>query len=608
MKTYSKEEILAFLKEGKRDFSLFTEEERIKAATFVGNEKMKEELFSFAASQKDLPTVAPTFEQFARYDTDGDRDSFEEDLVSGYYITRHRLTAFFLMVYLYGKDEYLPTLQNTMWAILNEYSWALPAHMFNRSLKRLETDGYTVDLYGSMAAQDLSEILYLLGDKLHPLLVSRVKREIKVRVFDVLYGENPREFWWQKTKCNWASVCGGNVGTAAIYLYDDEEKLAEVVKSVIDTMACFLSGFSDDGVCHEGIGYWTYGFGYFMLFADVLLKRTGGKLDLFEDEKVKKIAAFPTSCLYEGGLSLPFSDAWKFAKVRPGMMNYLALRFPDLKLPSGEMIKNRFEMYSSERQAQDVRDFLWCGKTFDEAVYPPFVAPYPGAEWYIARAENGVTFMAKAGNNAETHNHDDIGNFAVCQHGVPLFWDIGAGIYCKQYLTDTWRYEFVESSSRGHSVPMVNGELQKHGKKKIGDTEIPYAAKNTVVREDGLSCDIAPLYDLDCLDSLVRDLHFDTKSGAFTLSDRYVFTKDGNEVRERFVSILPPVLTDGGAVLEKGGVKITVKNQNGVSPVFSSEKRITTYGKPADGDSVYFTDFLFEADKNLETVFTFTVE
>ncbi len=608
MNTFTKEEIAACLKEGRRDFALFTEEERKYAASFPGNEKMRLELFAFAEAEREKPDITPTFRQFVRFDTDGDRDAFEDDRTSGYFLTRHRLAAFFLMVYLYEKDEYLTPLQDTMWAVLNEYSWALPAHMFGRSLTRLETDGFTVDLYASMAAQDLAEILYLLGEKLHPLLKARVKREIGVRVFDVLYGENPREFWWQKTKCNWAAVCGGNVGAAAMYLCDDEYKLAGVLKSVTDTMACFLRGFSDDGVCHEGIGYWTYGFGYFMMFADVLKKRTGGRIDLLDDPKVKKIAAFPVSCLYEGGLSLPFSDAWKFAKVRPGMMNYLSRRFPDLPLPSGDMIKNRFDNYSSERFALDVRDFLWCGREFSEADYPPFVAPYPGAEWYIARAGSGVTFMAKAGNNAETHNHDDIGNFAVCQHGVPLFWDIGAGIYCKQYLTDTWRYEFVESSSRGHSVPIIGGNLQKHGKKKTEDGEIPYAARDTRVTEDGLSCDIAPVYDLPYLEKCLRELRFDTASGDFALSDTYEFTEDGIEVVERFVSVFPPVLIDGGAVIEKDGVKITVKDEGGNTPVLSEEKRITTYGQPADGAPVYFTDFRYPAQKHFRTVFTFTVE
>ena len=57
-------------------------------------------------------------------------------------------------------------------------------------------------------------------------------------------------------------------------------------------MDYYLQGFGPDGACLEGLGYWNYGFGYFVYYADLLRKRTRGEMDWFRAEKVGRIALF----------------------------------------------------------------------------------------------------------------------------------------------------------------------------------------------------------------------------------------------------------------------------------------------------------------------------
>lgn len=604
MKDMTKDELLRIFTETKRDFSLFTEEEKERARNNGNIAEMKADLFAFAEREKNTLTAAPKFSDFIRFDTDGDRDAFEYDGVTGYFAPRHRMIAFFLMAWLYEKEEYLAPLFDTMWALCNEYSWALPAHMFGKSLTRLETDGYTVDLFGAQTADDLAEILYLLGDKVPPILAMRVRREIRVRTFDALYGEGVRDFWWKRTKCNWAAVCAGSVGIAAMLLEDDPEKLTDLVYPLFDTMKCFLRGYTDEGVCTEGMAYWMYGFGYFMFFSDVLYKRTEGRIDLFDDEKVKNISAFPAATLFGHGLCLPFSDAEGVIHLRRGMMDFVARRYPDLPKVEDEAIQKHIRFDGAERFPDAVRNFIWSGETFPETVVKKGkVYPFAGAAWYIATAETGLTFMAKAGNNDESHNHDDVGHFALCKDGVPLFWDSGCGNYSKQYFGKE-RYEYVECSSRGHSVPIVGGHLQNHGKKKVGERDVPYAAENTVLTAAGIRAEIAPVYDLDFMPSLVRDMSFDVKSGRIRIADTFVFTVPGTEVRERFVSLTKPEKTENGVLLSADGVCVRLADSLGGEVVFSSERCMDVYGEEPKGREIFFTDFIYRAEENFAVTFT----
>ena len=46
----------------------------------------------------------------------------------------------------------------------------------------------------------------------------------------------------------------------------------------------FIGGFTDDGYCSEGMGYWNYGFGHYIMMGLAVRAATKGKLDIFQDE------------------------------------------------------------------------------------------------------------------------------------------------------------------------------------------------------------------------------------------------------------------------------------------------------------------------------------
>ena len=142
-------------------------------------------------------------------------------------------------------------LVSVMKEICSEPTWALPAHMDQNSPEPERE----IDLFAAETAHALSEICYILGDKLPDSIRETVRHELMRRT--ILPFEE-KTFFWEDTDSNWASVCAGSVGITFMYMFP--ERFKNVEKRFLKTMETYLSGFGDDGISPEGLGYWNYGF------------------------------------------------------------------------------------------------------------------------------------------------------------------------------------------------------------------------------------------------------------------------------------------------------------------------------------------------------------
>ena len=285
----TKQQILNLLQSvGKVDLSM-PEEKRLAIPHNPLLKPYLQEITDYAEKCRGTAIPALPYSRFKLYHETGDRFQYEDSEV-GYFPRRGRIAAFGVLAWLYEREEDIHELEDIIWAICDEYTWSLPAHVESDAFTtRLENDAYMVDLFAAETAQTLAEICFLMGDKLAPIVRLRVERLISERVFDRVL---THDFGWMTATHNWAAVCAGSVGMAAIYAIEDNERLAAVLARLLPAMDSFLSGFSEDGACLEGIGYWRYGFSYFTEFAELLERRTAGKICLFDDPRVEKIAAF----------------------------------------------------------------------------------------------------------------------------------------------------------------------------------------------------------------------------------------------------------------------------------------------------------------------------
>ena len=423
-------------------------------------------------------------------------------------------------------------------------------------LKELQEDGYTIDLFAAETSAALAETLSLVGDKLTPILAKRTELYIKKRIFDCI--DSPY-FNWKQSIHNWSAVCGGSCGIAAIYVERDTEKLAEILSISLAAMDNFLRGYTDDGACLEGLSYWGYGFGYFTCFADLLARKTKGRIDLFDSPKVEKMASFPQKCFLEGGLKVSFSDAGTSGLFPPSLASFLAGKFASAEIPPIECVY--FDKYSDHcaRFALGVRNFVWTDEHISDKAMKSFgIYPFPNAGWYVASSENGVGIAAKAGNNQEPHNHNDTGSFHVFKNGSMTLADVGSGEYRSQYFGPE-RYTHFPTSSASHNVPIINGKHQAYGSQ--------HASHNVSITDDGITSDIAAAYDDETLKSLKRSIIFDKESGEIVLTDEYEFSTKPTSVIERFVSFFEPKLESG---------RITIGNESPSIILYDASKLTAT--------------------------------
>jgi hypothetical protein len=498
--------------------------------------------------QQPMPTLPYSF--FKLFEETGSRKEYEQ-----LYFGRRALLRDLAILILAGEgSEFVGPLEDTIWAICEESTWCLPAHLkecrgdraANESLvtkkqgvlsRKLRSPEKTIDLFAAETAFAVAEILSLLEGRLDPKVVERGRTEVFRRTLEP-YQEMNQLLPWETYRMNWAAVCAGSIGAAAMYLIADEAVLAPFLQRILAVLDSYLEGFGADGSTTEGIFYWDYGFGFYVYFASLLSERTAGKLNLLQDERFEKIASFQQKCYLAQNYVVNFSDAPLTQDYQVGLIHYLKRIFPKLQIPEN-CYRSHFVKDFRGRWATAIRDFVWANPDLKPELQREGTEYFPDAQWLITKQpyqNKLIGFAAKGGHNDEPHNHNDIGSFLLHIDGETLLADLGRGEYTRQYFHEE-RYQFLCNSSRGHSVPIIGGEYQKTGP--------IYAAAQVGVeitaREDHLQLELARAYGIPNLQSLMRSFVF-KKVGVpqLILTDRFLFAQDPPPVTERFISLYRP--------------------------------------------------------------------
>ncbi|MFC4776666.1 hypothetical protein ACFO9Q_07735 [Paenibacillus sp. GCM10023252] len=477
---------------------------------------------------------------------------------------RSRLNSLAILTMVHQDDRYLSELQDIIWAICDEYTWAMPAHLGVNDIilddaNHLTTEGRvqetkrphrrSVELTNVMTGFALAEIVDLLEDRLSPLVVYRARKEVTERIIEPFYELNSF-FGWEVQEHNWAAVCGGGAGAAALYLIKDNKILAPFLLRVISGLESFLLSYQEDGFCPEGLAYWEYGFGHYVYFAELLKERTAGKLDLLSDPKIRQIALYPQRVYLSEGNVVAYSDGHHSHPYVPVLTHRLKSVFPEMQIPmstSGSRVGNKNYHY----WVQVVRNFVWSDSRYaleepaEESHY------FCNAQFLIRRrttAGKAVCFAAIGGHNGQHHNHNDVGHFVIHYRGETLLTDLGAGEYTAQYFGPD-RYSLVGNGSQGHSVPIVEGQYQQAGEQfraAILDVEQSEA-------QDWFRMELAGAYDVPNLRSLIREFHWDhSNEQPIRLKDSYTFERPPGFVTERFITTHQPLIGEDGTVRIEG--------------------------------------------------------
>jgi len=456
------------------------------------------------------------------YSRTGNRDRYQR-----VFSARHsRFATLVLAECLEHKGRFLPAIDESLRAILAEKTWVLPAH--DGDLGNFKGEVVGIDLSAAATASLLATADYWLAEKLRPETRKLLKSELERRTFKPFEGavrERKPTLGWLTTTNNWNAVCLAGVTGAALAGIEDRQRRAFFVASAEKYVQHFLDGFTPDGYCSEGLGYWNYGFGNFMVLAEGIAGATGGKLDLWELPKVRRIAQFGQRIEISPGISPAFADCHIGSRPDVRLMAFVSRRFGfgwkelearGLLLAPGptngllELGLLGFANSASKRPAaaaprEELRDWF-----ADAGIL--ICRPAPGNPGAM-----GVAL--KGGHNAEHHNHNDVGSFVVALGGKTPLVDPGSEVYTKRTFSGQ-RYESKVLNSFGHPVPRVAGRLQQTGRQAAAKV----LKTSFTDKADTLVLDISSAYAVKDLKKLQRTFVFSREgSGSLTVTDEVEF-------------------------------------------------------------------------------------
>ncbi len=149
----------------------------------------------------------------------------------------------------------------------------------------------------------------------------------------------------------------------------------------------------------------------------------------------------------------------------------------------------------------------------------------PGIQVMTARTQEGsaqgLYLAAQGGHNAESHNHNDVGNFIVFSNGAPAIIDVGVEAYTAKTFSPQ-RYEIWTMQSAYHNCPTIDGVMQAAGRQ--------YAASDVACRStDAMAefrLDLANAYPKEAnLESWKRALRLDRVKNEIEIADAYALKK-----------------------------------------------------------------------------------
>ena len=481
---------------------------------------------------------ATRFLDFAR---DGNRTRYQ----ALYSTRRNALRDLTLAECIEGEGRFLDDVVNGIWAICEETYWGVPAHVGvqRAGIGLPDVEEPTVDLFAAETAAQLAWTLYLLGERLDtvsPLVRRRIRYEIRRRILDPCLTRD--DFWWmgfhpgEHTVNNWNPWVNSNWLTSVLLVESDAERRAAAVAKIMHSLDVFLDVYAVDGGCDEGPSYWGRAGASLFDNLDLLYKVTDGAIDVFSEPKVANMGRYIYRAHIHEDYYVNFADAPAIVRP-PGSLIYRygrAIGDPQLSgFGAWVMARSEAPRGTTEGSLGRILPALF---DVPEPLDTEAVEPLPRDVWFegiqvlVARdaggTPDGIFVAAKGGHNAESHNHNDVGNFIVYTDGRPLIVDVGVETYRRKTFSPQ-RYEIWTMQSAYHTLlPTVDGVMQMPGG-EFAARDVGYECNDELAR---LTLDLAGAYPPEAgLTSWLR---------AVTLLRRQELRVEDNYVLSRAVSTI----------------------------------------------------------------------
>jgi len=505
-----------------------------------------------AALKKDFKNIPATVMlEFVRNGnrTDYEKLSFEK---------RNQLWDLVLAESIEGKGRFTDKIVDGVWSISEESFWGISAHVGAQKAGAglPDVQDPIVDLFDAETSAVMAWTDYFVGpqlDKASKLVRQRIKYEIERRTLNPML---TAKYGWmgsgnpEAKLNNWAPWIASNYLVANLLIEKDEAKRADAVHIAVKILDQYIDGLGADGGCDEGPSYWTAAGGCVYDALNVLYDATGGKLNIYHDPFIQKMGSYIYKTHIAGEYFINVADA-----------------HPTLK-PDGLMIYR----FGKDMGDQPMTNFgSWAYHSFagEDVGYEQFhrtrglynltaiktCAASPGKEddvrdmWYsdvqlmASRSNNGLFVSAHGGNNGESHNHNDVGDFTVYADGYPVIIDVGSGTYTSRTFGKD-RYKLWFNTSPYHNLPTINGKEQG-ATAKFEATDVKYTQNGNT---SSVAMNIAKAYPTEAgIKSWQRTVKMDKAKG-IEVDDAFEATAPVSSLTQSFMSVCDIDLNTPGKI------------------------------------------------------------
>lgn len=499
----------------------------------------------------------------------GDRDEYQR--VS---FEKREVLGTMLLAEIYEHEgRFIDPIINGVWSICEESFWGVPAHLpKTREISGLvDTSNPFVDLFAAETGTLLAWVDYFLGEQLDtvsPQIRKRIYNEANYRILQPLM---TKHHGWMASNAsgrrpnNWNPwICSNWINTVLL-LEKDGEKRTQSVAKALQVLDNFLNPHPLDGGCDEGPSYWGAAAASLYDNISLLNVATADAFNYaFQDEKVRNMGKF----IYRAQISEKYFLNFADADPQPRMSANMIYRFGK-DIADEDMV--RFGAYYHEPPSGTIGRFHYFRNLFavfmeDEFSKARKGLPLPKDVWLpdiqvMAARDNGGTSQgffvaAKGGNNDESHNHNDIGNYVIYYDGLPLLIDVGRGTYTRKTFSDQ-RYDIWYNRSDYHNVPTINNETQQPGPEYKANSVKYSAAKNSV----DFVLDLAKAYPAEAkVNTWKRTIRFNR--------GRNVVVTDEGELQVPSPVTQHLMTSSASEILKPGEVLVHFKGDNGLSKDF----------------------------------------
>ncbi|MDO4629509.1 MAG: hypothetical protein Q4C70_10030 [Planctomycetia bacterium] len=446
-----------------------------------------------------------------------------------------------------NQGRFIPRIEEHLKAYFADKSWVLPAH--DRSLKNFKGD-YDVDLVSSDTAWNLATIAAILGDKLSAEVRAELDKQLEARCFTPFRNSvrtGKPKMWWIHGINNWNAVCLAGVAGAALTHIESREERAWFLAAVEKYIQNSNRGYAEDGYCTEGVGYWCYGFGHHTDLSETVRRATEGKIQILNQDKLRKVALYGFTIEILPGFSPSFADCGITAKPTYSLLALLNRYYGfhldgyEYTLPVRSHALTTTGIYGTNLPPFPAEKENGMATVRGEDVKVTNRTWFPEAQILILRPEGwkatqenlsnakktqetirnlpGFAVAMKGGHNDEEHNHNDVGTYVLIYRGTLPALDLGSEVYTARTFSKD-RYVSDVLNSWGHNVPVVAGKLQNPGRQY----EATVLETDFNEKSERLLLDLKKAYTVTECETLTREFVYSREKVQFSVTDAVKFS------------------------------------------------------------------------------------